>query len=364
VPSNTDLELTRLFFDNPRVENIAELLQRTRGMATGVVSTVSVADSTPASFSSHSFSRFAQAAIAEQMISSSGHAVILGAGARFFVPAGNSLLGNIPTGRADTRNLVEESRKAGYAFVSSAIELQQVGRPQKLLGLFHPADMAGRFDRMMARKGNAGSIEAVRNFPDQPDLELMTQRAIEILSQYSSGFFLMVEAGSIDREYHRLDPYRAIFETIELDNAIAVARSWARQQGNDTLIIVTSDHETAGLALTGVLENGRINGRAFPTYTDTDRDGFPDDPLPSRGLLFDFASTFRPADGNHYYEAPRNLMDLNPGSDLAAPPPQAAGHTATDVFIAASGPGSHLFGGVMDNTEVFFRMLRAAGYNR
>ena len=37
-------------------------------------------------------------------------------------------------------------------------------------------------------------------------------------------------------------------------------------------------------------------------------------------------------------------------------------HTATDIFIAASGPGSRLFGTVMDNTEVFFKILQAVGY--
>ena len=61
------------FLDNPRVENIAEYLQRTRRMSTGVVSTVAVTDSTPGAFSSHSI-RYAQTAIAEQMLSA-GHSV-------------------------------------------------------------------------------------------------------------------------------------------------------------------------------------------------------------------------------------------------------------------------------------------------
>src|SRR5262245_44898819 len=55
------------FLDNPRVENIAEFLQRTRRMSTGVVSTVAVTDSTPGAFSSHTI-RFAQTYIAEQML--------------------------------------------------------------------------------------------------------------------------------------------------------------------------------------------------------------------------------------------------------------------------------------------------------
>ncbi len=74
------------FLDNPRVENIAEFLQRTRRMSTGVVSTVAVTDSTPGAFSSHSI-RYAQTAIAEQMLSA-GHSVILGGGGRYFLPQG------------------------------------------------------------------------------------------------------------------------------------------------------------------------------------------------------------------------------------------------------------------------------------
>src|SRR6185295_15145061 len=54
------------FMDNPKVENIAEFLQRTQHMSTGVVSTVAVTDSTPGAFSSHAI-RYAQNYIAEQM---------------------------------------------------------------------------------------------------------------------------------------------------------------------------------------------------------------------------------------------------------------------------------------------------------
>ena len=107
------------FLDNPRVENIAEFLQRTRRMSTGVVSTVAVTDSTPGAFSSHSI-RYAQVAIAEQMLSS-GHSVILGGGAKYFLPEGSPLLKNIPSSRTDGRNIVEEFKKAGFTFVSTRV---------------------------------------------------------------------------------------------------------------------------------------------------------------------------------------------------------------------------------------------------
>jgi alkaline phosphatase len=349
------------FFDNPRVENIAEYLQRTRRMSTGVVSTVAVTDSTPAAFSSHTI-RYAQTYIAEQMLSASGHSVILGGGARYFLPSGSPVLANIPSARPDTRNLVEEFKQAGFMFVSTASELEHAGRAEKLLGLFHGVEMSSRYDRMRAKEGNAAGKEAVGRFPDQPTLELMTRQALNVLGKNPNGFFLMVEAGSIDRELHRMDANRAIDEVIELDKAIGIARLWSVERGEDTLILVTADHETSGLALTGVNENGRPSSRSFPNYQDKNFDGFPDSFQPDLSLTFDYPSTFNPPRDSRNYDLPRNLLELNPSATHPISPGGGqAGHTAVDVPISARGPGASLFGGVQDNTDIFFKMLRALG---
>ena len=167
----------------------------------------------------------------------------------------------------------------------------------------------------------------------------------------------------MDRELHRMDPNRAIDETIELDRAIGVARQWAARQGNNTLILVTADHETAGLALTGVNEGGRPSGRSFPTYSDANGDRFPDSLEPDLAMTFDFPAGFNPSRDARNYDLPRNLRDLNPSTTRATSAGPAAGHTAVDVPISASGPGANLFGGVMDNTDIFFRMLRTLARN-
>jgi len=351
------------YFDNPRVENIAEFLQRTRRMSTGIVSTVAVTDSTPGAFSSHTI-RYAQNAIAEDMLSA-GHSVILGGGAKYFLPPNSPLLGNIQSARTDNRNLVDEFKKAGYMFVSTASELEHSGRAEKLLGFFHGAEMASRYDRNRAREGISAAKEAVGKFPDQPTLELMTRQALNVLAKNPNGFFLMIEAGSIDRELHRMDPNRAIDELIELDKAVGIARAWSSERpNNDTLILVTADHETAGLILTGVNENGKPSTRAFPNYEDKNFDGFPDSFAPEFGLTFDFASSFNPPKDLRYYDFPKNIRELNPTANL---PPGftgsgvVAGHSAVDVQVSARGPGASLFGGVQDNTEIFFKILRALG---
>lgn len=360
-------EVNAALTDNPRIENITELLRRTRRMSAGIVTTVSVTDSTPSAFASHSFSRYIQGVVADQLWNEGqGLEVIMGAGSRAFLPTGHPMLG-AARGRSDGRNLIDKFKESGYSFVSNATELRSLGRVQKILGLFHPTDLTSRYDRMRAAKGDPAGVEAVGQFPDQPDLENMLSKAIEVLSRNPNGFFLLVEGGSIDREYHRMDPHRAVIETLELDRAVGAARKWAESRpAKDTLIVVTADHETAGLALPGVQFGTTYNGRAFPNYQDTDRDGFPDSMSPSQPLAFDFPSRFRPAPGenNHVYPRPRNLAVLNPAA--VNPPnasnPPSGGHTAVDVFVGATGAGSELFGGVMDNTEVFFRMLRALGY--
>ena len=230
----------------------------------------------------------------------------------------------------------------------------------KVLGLFHGAEFSSRYDRMRAKEGNASGREAVGQFPDQPTLEEMTQAAISVLSKNSNGFFLMVEGGSVDRELHRMDPNRAIDEVLELDKAIGVARAWAAARGReDTLILFTADHETSGLALTGVNEGGTASARAFPTYADKNADGFPDSFQPDLAITFDFASGFNPPKDSRYYDLPRNLRDLNPSTTLTGPTAANAAHSAVDVPVGARGPGSSLFNGTMDNTEIFFRMLRA-----
>src|SRR5204863_5806979 len=143
---------------------------------------------------------------------------------------------------------------------------------------------------------------------------------------------------------HRMDANRAIDEVIELDKAIGVARAWAGERGHeDTLILVTADHETSGLAITGVNENGRPSGRSFPSYEDKNFDGFPDSLQPELAITFDFPSSFNPPKDSRYYDLPRNLRELNPTTTLTAPPGLAAGHSAVDVPIGARGPGASLF---------------------
>ena len=79
----------------------------------------------------------------------------------------------------------------------------------------------------------------------------MTGAAIQILSRNENGFFLMIEGSQIDWRGHDNDFSGNIEETLDFDRAVAVALDFAEKNEN-TLLIVTADHETGGLSVTGV----------------------------------------------------------------------------------------------------------------
>jgi len=87
--------------------------------------------------------------------------------------------------------------------------------------------------------------------PFSPTLADMTQKAIDILSKNSDGFFLMVEGGHIDMASHSNDATNAISDTPGFDEAVEVAKQFA-SKANDTLIIVTADHETGRMVVSSL----------------------------------------------------------------------------------------------------------------
>jgi alkaline phosphatase len=83
----------------------------------------------------------------------------------------------------------------------------------------------------------------------------MTSAALRVLEKNSNGFFLMVEGASIDKAEHPLDWQRAVYDTIEFDQALGVAKRWAANR-DDTLIVVTADHNHA-MSIAGTNDTSR-----------------------------------------------------------------------------------------------------------
>ncbi len=136
-------------------------------------------------------------------------------------------------------------------------------------------------------------------------LPLSTQKAIQSLSKNKKGFFLMVEGSQIDWGGHDNDIEYVTTELIDFDNAIAEAIAFAKKDG-ETLVIVTADHETGGLTLT----DGNVQNKKIEAKFSTDD------------------------------------------------------HSAVMVPVFAYGPGAESFTGIYQNTDIFFKIMDALGFEQ
>ena len=242
------------------------------GLATGIVVSSSITHATPAAFYSYQPDRSMYEEIAMDFINS-GIDVAIGGGFFHFYK------------RADSLNLLDSLRVKGYSIVTNNIFLQTF-EEGKLAALFypvHPPSMKNGRENLL---------------PDG------TAKAIELLKKNEKGFFLMVEGSQIDWSGHDNDLEGVIDEMLDFDKAVGVALDFAREDGN-TLVVVTSDHETGGLTIVG----GSIENKEVIAIFATDD------------------------------------------------------HTAALVPVFSYGPGAEQFTGILDNTEFFGKFLRLYGFS-
>lgn len=141
-------------------------------------------------------------------------------------------------------------------------------------------------------------------YPERGEqLSVSTQKALEMLSKNDKGFFMVVEGSQIDWGGHADNTTYIVQEAYDFDRAVGLALDFAAEDG-ETLVIVTADHETGGFSLNGGnIETGEVVGK-FTT----------------------------------------------------------GGHTAVMVPVFAFGPSAELFGGIQQNTDIYFNMLQAYGW--
>lgn len=232
------------------------------GKSFGVVTTDSVTGATPAVFYSHCESRDKQEEIASQLVDS-GISVAMGSGRKFFVPRTDEN----KDGREDGRDLIELARQRGFG-VSFDAQSLAADTSERLLGLF-VFDETG------------------------PSLRDMLGKAVSVLSKDKDGFFLMAESYLPDKGGHRNDAATSVKGVLDLDNALEWALEYAQRE-RGTLVIVTADHDTGGLA---VLDRDDANPKFKPGWV-------------------------------------------------------SGGHTGNMVALYAYGPGAEKFAGTHDNTDI------------
>jgi alkaline phosphatase len=203
--------------DSTVVPSITEILHK-KGIATGVLSTCQITHATPASFVAHNVKRANYEEIANDFLSGTAD-VFIGGGEDYF------------RSRKDGRDLAVNLKEMGYDVAYNMEDLKKSGS-LKLAGLLAKKDMP------RALKGRQGMLAE------------MTGKAIETMSRDKDGFFLMVEGSMIDWGASSKDLDYTLSEVIDLDDAVRVAKEFAEKNG-ETLIVVTADHETGGMYLSG-----------------------------------------------------------------------------------------------------------------
>jgi alkaline phosphatase len=414
----TNVTTQPFILDNPRVENLWQYLKRRFNYRTGIVSTADITDATPAVHGSYSGFRQTRFEIARQYVENP----MLNGQPAFDVIMGGGLDQFLPNVRPDGRNLIAELQARGYRYVTTASGLREVQFGQPTIGIFRgnvnpraaadgiransDSNMDVAYDKLGLQRPASEPQPNLAGYNDQPMLDLMTQKAIEVLSNSFSGspFILMVEAASIDKQSHPNHAAGQIWDTVEFDRAVGVARAWAnRRNPKDTLLVVTADHDQS-MSIIGVANtpdneyfdrnkretvalNTPRGAQGFTVYGDAQANARAALPFingsagaenntgaggtPSTYALS--ASATDPASSTYstYFGWPAYTLDARTGYPVNAAPAggraprrlsvgyRTGDHTGSSVPVTAEGPGAFLFTGYMDQTDIFFRMATA-----
>ncbi|MGI5358562.1 alkaline phosphatase [Streptomyces sp. CA-252508] len=314
---------------------------RRQGLATGSVTTASVADATPAALTAHVTDRSCKGpadmaacpadtraaggpgSVVEQTVATRPD-VLLGGGHDHFAQT-------VTDGPHRGRTVLQQARAAGYQVVRDRAELAAARPGRPVLGLFAPDQLPVEWTGAPAAPGGTPPQRCKPENPARPSgtptlaestraaLHLLTARGDRTGKTTGKGFFLQIEGASIDDRAHDADPCGQIGETLAFDRAVAVALAHAERHPR-TLVIVTADHGHATQIL-------------------------PDDARPA-GL----STTLLTEEGGR--------MQLGYAT---AGPGEMQEHTGGPVPVAARGPLAHRVLGLRENTELFGTIVAALG---
>ena len=205
---------------------------RNSGAAVGITTSVAIDHATPAAFYAHVKERHEQYTIGKQLVESANDFY---AGSEFTIPT-DPEYPNGPT-------LYEEANAKGFTISRGYADYQKRAANAKKMILLQSEE---------ASKADRYSIPYALDRKDG-DLTLtdITRAGIDFLMKKQgekNGFFMMIEGGKIDWACHAND-LAFIPELIDMDNAVKVAYDFYKQHPDETLIIVTADHETGGIVL-------------------------------------------------------------------------------------------------------------------
>ncbi len=201
--------------DQTTLKSIMQYAQEAQ-KATGVITTDNPYGATPSAFSSHSSSRFNHDNLLERQFASEIDLIV----SSIYEEDG----GDKTSARAN------EIRGNGYNYVTSYNALTSAKNSSKIYGVLPTLHS---------------------QYVSQNNVELsdVADFALSYLSQDKDGFMLMIEGARIDKFSHDNNMEGMVEELQAFDEAIATCLDWAKWR-NDTVVLVTADHETGGITLT------------------------------------------------------------------------------------------------------------------
>lgn len=347
-------------------------LAKARGKAVGAITTTELTHATPAATYAHICNRNAAYDIAAQLVpggagsnpafATSGVDVLMGGGRNHFTPYNVT---TNPKGRSDGRDLTAELATKGYTVAADKTQMA-AATTTPFIGLYSAnSHLAYELDRVQAVSAVAPAtvmgIESVNQVEAaaQPSLSEMTVKSIQLLSRNTNGFFLMVEGGRIDHALHGTNAKRVLEDTIAFDDAVLAAINEVKKTDPtlaNTLIVVTADHDHT-MTFNGYVKRGNPIldiSRSYVNGADNlDVNGVNSTTLvfgngPNRPATRTALTSAQVTADNYLQEA---------GVRLASET-----HGGGDVKLLATGAGSQIFKGTMDNTKVFTLLKTAYGF--
>lgn len=355
---------------------------KNKGCRVGVTTSVSVDHATPAAFYAHDPSRGSYYKIGTDLYK---------AGFDFY--AGSDFIdpNNKDNKDGNSENLYTMAEKNGYTIARGYKDyLKKCKKADKMI-LFQ-SEKASEKDR-------TAIPYAIDRTKDDLTLADITRSAINFLSKdLSKGFFLMVEGGKIDWACHSNDAATVFHEVADMDEAVKVAYEFYSQHPDETLIVVTADHETGGFVLgTGayklnlqVLKNQKVSESGFTRILNELRKrynnnvswekvqqalkenfGFWDkvklNEKQEERLLAKYNDTFKGKEAKlekseYAQDEPLAAEAKRIIDEIALVGWTSGGHSAGYVPVFAIGAGADLFQGRIDNTEIPIKIAKAAGY--
>lgn len=349
------------------------------GAAVGVGTSVSVDHATPAAFYAHQGARGSYYAIGQDLIK-----------ANFDFYAGADFMQPFDKGNASGLSLYAQCEKAGYCVARGYKDfLRKAKRAKKLVLL--QTEEASEMERSCLPY-------AIDRGAKDLSLQEVTRAGISFLTkQKRDGFFLMIEGGKIDWACHSNDGATAFCELKDLDEAVKVAFEFYCQHPDETLIVVTADHETGGLVLgrgayklhTDLFRFQRMSTDAYSKHLrvlhkEKGKDfswelvvndlklnwGFGEGVKISEGQwkrlrgAFDGMVNGDAQDKKSLYAKVDALADVarEVMAECALIGWQSGGHSNGFVPVFAIGVGAEDFHGQIDNTDIPLKMARAAGW--